>query len=543
MQCFAHQNEFGICKSCGKGVCRSPPIAALHRTPLHAALAAVLLFGAMPATTIAASIAVTSPDDTVHAGTCTLRQAILSMNTGAVTGTSCVNSGGAFGNGDTITFAKSGITGGTAAGTITLADSADTTGSTGGMLVITDTQLTVDGSAWLGSGSGSGLYSGGVTIARPALATNAFRIMRDSAPKGASLVLNGLTIHNGAAAASDCNARAQGGGICVANADLTLINSTVSGNQATNGGGLAVYSATVTNSTLSGNQATMAGGGIYNQSSLTLTNTLLSGNGAAYGGGIATLYGNIALISSTLSDNSATYGGGVLSQGYAMLTHSTLSGNSATHGGGIFHVGAVAHAALIVANSTLNNNSASNGGGGIENDYGTVTLTNSTLSGNSAAYDGGVYSKSGLLTIVNSTLVGDTATQNGSGISAKNGTLTLTNSIIAEGCSGEAFDGGGNIDTGTSCQLIATTSRSNVTGTQLNLGPLQDNGGPTQTMLPGTGSVAINSTTCAKGPLTDERGMIRPDPASIGTSVTPCDIGAVEANSIPDAIFADGFGT
>ncbi len=119
------------------------------------------------------------------------------------------------------------------------------------------------------------------------------------------------------------------------------------------------------------------------------------------------------------------------------------------------------------------------------------------------------------------------------------GTVTFTNTIVADGCAGTQTDGGGNIDTGSSCGF-GGGSQNNVTN--LNLGALTNNGGPTQTMLPGAGSAAINAIACTNAPLTDQRNYLRPDPSSIGLA-TPCDVGAVEANSMPsDRIFADGFG-
>jgi CSLREA domain-containing protein len=53
------------------------------------------------------------------------------------------------------------------------------------------------------------------------------------------------------------------------------------------------------------------------------------------------------------------------------------------------------------------------------------------------------------------------------------------------------------------------------------LGPLADNGGPTPTMLPGPGSVAINALAGAPCPNTDQRGLPRPQ-------LGACDAGGVE---------------
>jgi len=101
---------------------------------------------------------------------------------------------------------------------------------------------------------------------------------------------------------------------------------------------------------------------------------------------------------------------------------------------------------------------------------------------------------------------------------------------------GNTQHSGGDVNPGVS------SGANNLIGVipNLNLGTLANNGGPTQTMMPQPGSPAINAIACTGGPATDQRGYMRPDPGS--TSATPCDIGAVEANSISDEIFKDGFG-
>ena len=72
-----------------------------------------------------------------------------------------------------------------------------------------------------------------------------------------------------------------------------------------------------------------------------------------------------------------------------------------------------------------------------------------------------------------------------------------------------------------------------VTAEQLNLGPLQDNGGPTMTHALGAGSVAIDQIPTADcvdadgQPLTtDQRG--EPRPVAILGAEPRCDVGAFE---------------
>ncbi|MGI6253255.1 MAG: choice-of-anchor Q domain-containing protein [Aminivibrio sp.] len=62
---------------------------------------------------------------------------------------------------------------------------------------------------------------------------------------------------------------------------------------------------------------------------------------------------------------------------------------------------------------------------------------------------------------------------------------------------------------------------TNILDADPKLGPLADNGGPTQTCAPGKGSSAIDAGTAEGAPPTDQRGVKRPQGGGI-------DIGAVE---------------
>jgi hypothetical protein len=64
------------------------------------------------------------------------------------------------------------------------------------------------------------------------------------------------------------------------------------------------------------------------------------------------------------------------------------------------------------------------------------------------------------------------------------------------------------------------------------LGPLQDNGGPMQTMMLMAGSSAIDAGYNPACAATDQRGVPRPQGAN-------CDIGAVEV--VLDRLLADNF--
>jgi hypothetical protein len=140
----------------------------------------------------------------------------------------------------------------------------------------------------------------------------------------------------------------RGCGVANYGALLTVTNSTISGNEANNGGGVANFFSrfparsygvlTVVNSTIAGNAASGFGGGVDNVGTLTVTNSTISGNTAAFGSGIANFDGTATVLNSTISSNAAAYsGGGVfnrfLSSGATLtLTRTLIAGNTAPTG-------------------------------------------------------------------------------------------------------------------------------------------------------------------------------------------------------------------
>ncbi|MEZ4709298.1 MAG: tandem-95 repeat protein [Caldilineaceae bacterium] len=352
---------------------------------------------------------------------------------------------------------------------------------------------------------------------------------------GGDFTVNQATLKNGIAS--------DGGGIHN-RGTLTVTDSTISGNTATHdGGGIYINSGTVTvtDSTISGNTA-VSGGGIYNTNSgtVTVTNSTISGNTASdFGGGIYNNNsGTVTVTNSTFSGNSAINGGGIYNRGMVTVTNSTISGNTATNSGGGIYINT---GTVTVTNSTISDNSATFGGGIFKND-GTLTVTTSTISGNTADYGGGINTFDGPVTVTNSTISGNTATVDGGGggiasDNAGNSTIHLAGNILANGisganCAGSKTDNGYNLSSDGSCGFSGTGSANNAT---LALGALANNGGPTLTHLPGTGSAAIgaipNGTTLSNNgtswtcnqSATDQRGESRPINA-----LTACTAGAVE---------------
>jgi hypothetical protein len=301
-----------------------------------------------------------------------------------------------------------------------------------------------------------------------------------------------------------------GGGI-LNDGTLALTESAVSGNSAAGGGD-------------------SSGGGIINNGTLTLTRSTVSENNTNNGGGIIN-NGTLTLTDSAVSENAAAYGGGISNYGTLILADSTVSGNGVGYnGGGIYNE---SFAEITLTDSTVSGNTAIWNGGGLYNGgLGTATLTNSTVSANSGAYGGGIYDVDGAtVTLTNCTLSANIGSY-GSGINNL-GTLTLRNTLVDNDCADGSTitSGGGNLESpGDTCGFDQLTDQVDVTEGQLNIGPLQDNGGPTMTHALGVGSVAIDqipAEACVDAdgaPLTtDQRGEPRPE-----TGGTMCDIGAFE---------------
>jgi len=402
----------------------------------------------------------------------------------------------------------------------------------------------------------------GSTISRDEAAPD-FRILHVAETIG-SLTLNELTIQNGYITADDPFLPLKnfiGSGI-LNRGTLTINNSTVSGNQIrnsstfdgvpTNGGGIWNSGTLTLNYTVvMGNSAFFkyldvgmreenqsgSGGGIWNSGTLTLNNSTVMGNQTHESGGGIWNSGTLMLLNSTVEDNSAS---GYYSYHYSHFdTHIEFRNVGA--GGGISNSGT-----LTLLNSSVMGNRTDNGGGGILNG-GTVTLSNSTIAGNSASgtyytriishsYNdfsggntgsGGGISNSGTLTLTNSTVAGNDVNSTGGGIKNSN-SMTLINSIIANSLNGGDCINEGTLEPSSTNNLIedGTCSSAFSPGTDPNLGPLQDNGGPTQTYALLPGSPAIDAGTNDGCPDSDQRGVTRP---INGT----CDIGAYEYQGIP----------
>jgi hypothetical protein len=239
----------------------------------------------------------------------------------------------------------------------------------------------------------------------------------------------------------------------------------------------------------------------------------LTGGNAVKGGAIYNVDSTLQLRDVIISGNTATEdGGGLFESGlyydgtYTDLRRTTINGNTAgDDGAGIYAADSIGS----VDTSTIHNNNATGSGGGLY--LGAVDdnaqLTGSTVSGNTAAGGGGVFT-------------GDS--------------VGAYSSIIANNTGGAAPDVSGDVELYYS--LLENPAGANassdhsITGQDPQLGTLQDNGGPTPTMLPALASPVIDQGSGTS--FYDQRGVERPGgvdiPSVVDGDAGPYDMGAVE---------------
>jgi hypothetical protein len=296
------------------------------------------------------------------------------------------------------------------------------------------------------------------------------------------------------------------------------------------------------------------GGCIYSNGSVRATNTTIEdcvvsatsgGGGAIYAHGV--LLDHSVVSSSKLTnclDPQFCFGGGVFSRGTFVSKYSTVTLNDASYGS----AGGVVCQSALITGTTLDHNSASYSGA-LQAFAGPVTIEDSTLSYNISSSGGSAMfvGSSSELMIVGSTIadnhVRDSAPPNCLAAVCVSGNdtqhpVTVRSSIIAANTDGSYlpndlhFDDPVNGVTGADNLIIATNTV--VSGfvrvsADPKLGPLQWNGGPTQThqLLPGSPAIAMGDNTAQFA--IDQRGTGYPRTTGPNASA---DIGAVQFDEI-----------
>jgi len=504
--------------------------------PLLVALAAAGVLA--PMSGHAATIAVTTGGDAGGAGTCTLRQAVTSLNTAALAGTTCANSGAVFGTGDTVDLT-------TFVGTITL----------GGTELLVSKDMT-----FLGPVNPATVVITGGMASRVINATNQ------------AITIRNLTIAKGSVV---------GPGGCIYGNNVSLDNAIVTGCRTTRdplmavpafGGGIFASTVNMTQSTVSGNTAAGAGGGVAAKY-LSVQSSVISGNTVA--GGTCTF---------DVNNNSQKYcvlnllgGGGILSFSATSIVSSTVSGNTVNAttlvdaanannnvilglGGGITHLGTGNNPLLGLQSSTVSGNvirapavvganvNGKYAGGGIVSKYANAAeVTNSTISGNTlpAARPNNLsYGRGSALFAPGAHVSNSTITNNTGSVAVDLGQGTtppvLDSTIIGGNFGGDDLDCN-NCAVGGSRNLIQKPAigvvlpPGTIVGQNPTLAPLGNNGGTVngasghaltgslKTHILFLGSPALNNGSNVLGFTNDQRG-----PGFPRVTGAAADIGAVE---------------
>jgi len=328
------------------------------------------------------------------------------------------------------------------------------------------------------------------------------------------------------------NTAVAGGGIYNQNATASINNSAIDNNStsggasgvANRGSGIANFNSTVeiNNSSIDDNTNT---GIEANESEITIVDSSISGNSGLGTGGIRSYRSTVNLENSTVSNNSASAlgnSGGITSTLDSVLNinNSTVSDNFGDSGSPDDPRARMADASGIltsgtanIANSTISNNRGI--GIGIKNS-GDLNITNSTFSGNAGT---GIFNQgNGSVDVSNSTIANNQGDSDAGGVQNENDSVdsfVLSSNIIANNSGsadlgGEAFTSEGNnlIGNGNDVDGFVDSDLVGTDDSPINpqLGELQDNGGLTETLALQEDSPAIDAGSNSDNLTFDQRG-------------------------------------
>ncbi len=373
---------------------------------------------------------------------------------------------------------------------------------------------------------------------------------------------------NGGAGPVGGNGGQGGHGAAIYNVgNLKLIETTISGNSCGNGavgsgggnGGDGLISSKA--AVKSGNGGTGGAGGaggnggsgtIYNAGTIdTIINCTLYGNAAGNGGnGGLGGYGGAGMKGADSTQSPVlgpTFYGGTGGDGGT----GGLGGNAGNCGNGGAIYNATGHVVNFMINTTLTQNSAGftsgiggDGGScgmfgfagsatpapqGVSGQPGQVGTNGSGGNGGNGGTGGGIYTFSDLFSCKNDILAGNSFATAGAG--GAPGSMIMGNSGISgtAGVAGQSPDVQGNFG-GPSYTIVGKKDGSNfVNGVSNNvcgtiaspvdaqLGPLADNGGPTQTVIISASSPARDAGNATSAPAKDQRGVSRFGVLDIGS--------------------------
>ncbi len=405
--------------------------------------------------------------------------------------------------------------------------------------------------------------------------------------KGATLILEGVTIQRGSIDGSD-----DGGAIRNDNGTVILRNVEITANSSNDDGGAINNDGTMTiiDSTISKNVAVNNGGAIRNVGSLRIENSLIGGrfdptaspavddrNRAGLSGGAIVNIGNgtVSLLNSTVSGNRTTgptsVGGAIANLAALPTFSSTLNSTLTNTDTTLLVANGLSFPAQVIFDIRIDNEdmrvtavssnrftvergvngtvAAAHAVGAPVSLRSNFNILNTTITQNSSASrGGGLHASAGITLVQNTLIAGNTAVSQGPDVFGTN-----ANIISIQNAAGNGTNLIGNNANATTA--FATSALVGTAAAPVNpqLGSLADNGGPTLTHALLVTSPAINQGSTTNRPVltatdaVDQRGITR--------VLAAVDIGAFEfggffvtstedtADATPgDGIVADNFG-
>lgn len=240
--------------------------------------------------------------------------------------------------------------------------------------------------------------------------------------------------------------------------------------------------------TLTGGQAT-DGGGLYNANSqLQTVDLTISGNQAVNGAGVYNFNGTTTLSRTTLISNTAGSGGAAYNAAGSLTTEAVIAANNTAilNGAGFYNAGS---AGLTLVNTIVTGNATSGNGGGLYNESDNLTVRHDTFYLNQADNQGGgIYHTAGSATpIINSTIIISNSASSGGGIFS-NGTAPTFGYNDVIGSTGGDY-GGMSDQTGLNGNIAADPNFLSTTLTDANFlhitsgSPVEDQGDPASPIL------------------------------------------------------------
>ncbi len=286
--------------------------------------------------------------------------------------------------------------------------------------------------------------TGGSYSGNKASAGGAFNLMTKS-----SLHIKDALIENNESVYvnSDYTSDIGGGAIKASDGTISIDNTTLSGNKSNYYGGTVLTSGTevnIVNGSIIKNSTGGTGAALYFKanSKVTINNSKVADNTATNNG---VVYANNSTITATgfeASGNKAKNGGVIyVSNASTVVTinDSIITGNSATANGGVVYT---ENATISFTDCNISDNSAKNGGT-VYSDRGKVNFTGGKVAGNGATTGGAIYTTDSILTVKGTEFTANTASSNGGAAYIRHSELSMED---AEFSSNSAKNHGGAAD-------------------------------------------------------------------------------------------------